>query len=106
MSEENIDKRFVPTKHFWIIKGSLIFFMILATWLTGFFAGGYNKVREAMRMQEVARDEMKRDFPQIALIQAGEPFCQNQGNTYPAKIIPRKNKSLLPFFVAVQTEEF
>lgn len=104
--EETNDKRFVPTKHFWIIKGSLIFFLVLAVWLTGYFSGTYNKIYEAMRMQDLARDEMKRDFPHIGLVQSGTPFCYNQGNTYEVKIIPRKNKSLLPLFLTVTPTEF
>lgn len=97
-------------KRFWIIKGALIFCFAIACVWTGYFFGSYKMNLKIQGATMAARSLLLKEHSAVGrsyqLITSGMPFCYNQGNVYPAKIVPVKNRSLMPWFKTVQAEEF
>ena len=108
-----MDEHFVlnkQLKRFWIIKGALIFTFALSCVWTGYFFGTYKMSLKVQASVMAARNILLAEPSAVGksyqLITSGMPFCYNQGNIYTAKIVPVKNRSLMPWFKTVQAEEF
>ena len=100
------EDRKISLKHFWAIKWTLVSAVIIASLLTGYLVGTHRMDFKIKVAEYSVRKEITEESKPLQLVASGVSFCYNQGNLYPVKIIPVKNRSLLPLFKAVQTEEF
>lgn len=80
--------------------------LFVAVFILGYAVGTRLESTRVKAAMLVARQEVIKENPVLELVITGQPFCYSQGNIYPAKIIPRKNRSLMPWFKTVRLDEF
>ena len=101
MNEERVSmplRRFV----FWIAASVIAYSLIVG--FIGFEIGQWKESENITSAMVFADRELRKKHPILNLMSDGTSFCYDTGNIYPVEKVPRRYKSLLPLFKAVQTE--
>ena len=94
------EHKFIPVRNFWVLKITMILFFGFACIMLGYFFG----TKRMEIAQQFTREMTKKEYPVIALYESGQTFCVSNGNVYSAELIPRKRRSLMPFFKTVRED--